>query len=59
MLNPEPSLSQSNLTLDRRPLSELDPAIFAVIEDEKVRQRTHLELIASENFAGCAVDRTS
>ena len=55
MLNPEPSLSQSNLTLDRRPLSELDPAIFAVIEDEKVRQRTHLELIASENFTLPAV----
>ena len=54
MLNPEPSLSQSNLTLDRRPLSELDPAIFAVIE-EKVRQRSHLELIASENFTLPAV----
>lgn len=55
MLNPEPSHSQSNLTLDRRPLSELDPAIFSVIEDEKVRQRTHLELIASENFTLPAV----
>jgi glycine hydroxymethyltransferase len=55
MLNPEPSHSQSNLTLDRRSLSELDPAIFSVIEDEKVRQRTHLELIASENFTLPAV----
>ena len=55
MLNPEPSLSQSNLTLDGRSLAELDPAIFAVIEDEKVRQRTHLELIASENFTLPAV----
>ncbi|MBN36977.1 MAG: serine hydroxymethyltransferase [Opitutae bacterium] len=55
MLNPEPSHSQSNLTLDRRSLSDLDPAIFLVIEDEKVRQRTHLELIASENFTLPAV----
>jgi glycine hydroxymethyltransferase len=55
MLNPEPSHPQSNLTLDPRSLSELDPAIFSVIEDEKVRQRTHLELIASENFTLPAV----
>ena len=50
MLNPDPSITESNLTLDRRSLAELDPAIHAVIEDEKVRQRTHIELIASENF---------
>jgi glycine hydroxymethyltransferase len=50
MLNPEPSLSESSLTLDRRPLAELDPAIHSVIEEEKVRQCTHIELIASENF---------
>ena len=34
MLNPEPSLSQSDLTLDSRPLSD-QPGHFAVIEDEK------------------------
>lgn len=50
MLNPDPSITESNLTLDRRSLAELDPAIHAVIEGEKVRQRTHIELIASENF---------
>ena len=50
MLNPDPSLTESNLTLDRRSLAELDPAIHAVIEEEKIRQRTHIELIASENF---------
>ncbi len=50
MLNPEPSHSESNLTLDQRSLAELDPAIHSVIEEEKVRQRTHIELIASENF---------
>jgi glycine hydroxymethyltransferase len=36
--------------LDPTPLSELDPEIFAAIEKEKERQRTHIELIASENF---------
>ena len=50
MLNPDPSLTESNLTLDRRSLAELDPAIHAVIEEEKIRQQTHIELIASENF---------
>jgi glycine hydroxymethyltransferase len=50
MLNPNPSLTESNLTLDRRSLAELDPAIHGVIEEEKIRQRTHIELIASENF---------
>jgi glycine hydroxymethyltransferase len=50
MLNTEPSLSESNLTLDRRSLAELDPAINSVIEEEKIRQCTHIELIASENF---------
>ena len=50
MLNPDPSLTESNLTLDRRSLAELDPAIHTVIEEEKIRQRTHIELIASENF---------
>ena len=55
MLNPDPSHSDSNLTLDKRSLEELDPAIFSVIEEEKIRQRTHLELIASENFTLPAV----
>jgi glycine hydroxymethyltransferase len=31
-------------------LAELDPEIFAAIEQEKARQQSHLELIASENF---------
>ncbi|MCS6950766.1 MAG: serine hydroxymethyltransferase [Armatimonadota bacterium] len=37
------------------PLSEVDPEVFAAIEDEKKRQHTHLELIASENIASRAV----
>jgi glycine hydroxymethyltransferase len=55
MLNPEPSHSESNLTLDPRPLAELDPAIHSVIEEETLRQRSHIELIASENFTLPAV----
>jgi glycine hydroxymethyltransferase len=38
-----------------RPLSESDPKIAAIIADEKQRQEDHLELIASENYASCAV----
>ena len=36
--------------LDSRSLAEIDPVIHQTIADEKVRQRTHIELIASENF---------
>ena len=37
------------------PLASGDPAIAALIERELHRQQTHLELIASENFASRAV----
>ena len=37
-------------TLDARPLSEIDPQIHQAIEQERKRQQTHIELIASENF---------
>lgn len=37
------------------PLSEVDPEVFAAIENEKRRQHNHLELIASENIASKAV----
>lgn len=36
-------------------LSEVDPEVFAAIENEKKRQHNHLELIASENIASRAV----
>ena len=39
----KPTLTKA---LDDRPLSEIDPAIHAVLEDEK-RGRAHIELIAS------------
>jgi len=41
--------------LSRAPLFELDPAVFAAMEDEKARQQSHIELIASENFTLPAV----
>ncbi|MFZ0409369.1 MAG: serine hydroxymethyltransferase [Cyanobium sp.] len=37
------------------PLSSADPAIATLIAKELERQQTHLELIASENFASLAV----
>lgn len=46
-------------SLDDRPLSEVDPAIHAVLEDEKQRQSTHIELIASENFTLPAIIETT
>ena len=36
-------------------LAQTDPAIAAIIDRELHRQRTHIELIASENFASTAV----
>jgi len=36
-------------------LASVDPEIFAVIEKERHRQQTHIELIASENFTSPAV----
>ncbi len=37
------------------PLESEDPEIFRVIRDEEERSRTHLELIASENYPSLAV----
>ena len=36
-------------------IRESDPAVAAIIDEEAVRQRDGIELIASENFASCAV----
>jgi len=38
-----------------RPLSEVDPEVYRAVRDETERQRTGLELIASENFCSAAV----
>lgn len=37
------------------PLSEVDPEIAAVLDDELTRQRDYLEMIASENFVPRAI----
>ena len=50
MYNTDTASTSSTSFLDPTPLAELDPEIFKVIEKEKLRQRTHIELIASENF---------
>jgi glycine hydroxymethyltransferase len=39
----------------RRPLTDTDPEIAALIAQEEARQETNLELIASENIASLAV----
>ena len=36
-------------------IAQVDPEVFAVISAEEKRQRNHIELIASENFASPAV----
>ena len=42
-------------TLTAQNLSELDPQIAEIIEQEKARQQSHIELIASENFTYPAI----
>ncbi len=41
--------------LDATPLAELDPTVYEAIMQERNRQETHIELIASENFTLPAV----
>ena len=38
-----------------RPLSEIDPDVYAAVQAELERQHSHLELIASENFTTEAI----
>uniref|UniRef100_A0A8V0YWC0 Serine hydroxymethyltransferase n=1 Tax=Gallus gallus TaxID=9031 RepID=A0A8V0YWC0_CHICK len=45
--------SHSKMLLE--PLDSNDPEVYNIIKKEKQRQRLGLELIASENFASCAV----
>jgi len=44
---------------DLRPLADTDPAVAALIDSEAVRQRTNIDLIASENFISRAVMEAS
>ncbi len=45
--------------LDNRPLSAVDPELAEIIAGDVQRQRTHIQLIASENFAPLAVLQAS
>ena len=38
-----------------RALYEADPEVYEAIQNETIRQHTHLEMIASENFVSQAV----
>jgi glycine hydroxymethyltransferase len=44
---------------DLRPLEQVDPEMAALVAADVLRQRTHIQLIASENFASRAVMETS
>merc|ERR1740139_1252945 len=50
----EPQASRPQLT-GNRPLSEADPKMAALVQEEKARQMRSIELIASENFTSRAV----
>ncbi|MDN5344837.1 MAG: glycine hydroxymethyltransferase, partial [Clostridia bacterium] len=41
--------------MDLELLTQVDPEVVAALQGELERQRTHLELIASENFVSPAV----
>ena len=51
-------MTKTETLLPSNPLSELDSEIFSLIESEKSRQQSHIELIASENFTTPAVMET-
>ncbi len=48
-------MEDDSLTQINTSLQESDPVIASLIEKERARQETHLELIASENFTSKAV----
>ena len=50
-----PAMAESSAAAVNAPLAAGDPAIAALIAKELQRQESHLELIASENFASRAV----
>ncbi|OMJ08391.1 Serine hydroxymethyltransferase, mitochondrial [Smittium culicis] len=45
----------ANASVLTKSLSESDPEVFSIIENEKIRQRDSIVLIASENFTSRAV----
>ena len=45
--------------IDTRPISELDPELAALIHKDVARQRSNIQLIASENFVSIAMMQAS
>ena len=50
-----PPTTENAANMRQRQLAEIDSAIAGVLTDERTRQNTGLELIASENFVSAAV----
>jgi glycine hydroxymethyltransferase len=50
-----PAVSTPSLNTPKPTLAEADPAIFAAVQAEYIRQHDNIELIASENFTSRAV----
>merc|ERR1719210_514408 len=46
---------QSKKLPGKRPLSEVDPEMYSLVQEERARQMRSIELIASENFTSRAV----
>jgi glycine hydroxymethyltransferase len=44
---------------DMKPLAQADPTLAAFIAKDAHRQRSKIQLIASENFVGCAMTEAS
>lgn len=45
--------------IDQRPIEQVDPELAALIAKDAERQRTHIQLIASENFISAAMMQAS
>lgn len=54
-VSPLKGAPKEGATLNRKSLEQTDPDVYRFIKKEEERQETHLELIASENFASPAV----
>ncbi|MBU1924603.1 MAG: serine hydroxymethyltransferase, partial [Candidatus Omnitrophica bacterium] len=39
----------------KQSLKKTDPKVYKILKQELARQRTHIELIASENFTSSAI----
>ena len=53
------SAPSKSLMVDNSPLKEADRELYELVESEKLRQRSGLELIASENFTSLGVQEVN